>query len=88
MSANRIYNITKSHAVTLLEAAETIVRIVGRGTVEVRDKDADFPSRGALDIDRARVILGYEPKVDVEEGFQRYYEWLASSTFWAEQLSK
>jgi nucleoside-diphosphate-sugar epimerase len=88
MSANRIYNITKSHSVTLLKAAEMIVKIVGKGTVEVQDKSVDFPSRGALDIDRARVILGYDPKIDVEEGFQRYYEWLASSTFWAEQLSK
>jgi nucleoside-diphosphate-sugar epimerase len=88
MSANRIYNITKSHSVTLLEAAEMIVRIVGKGTVAIRDKDADFPSRGALDINRARVILGYDPQVDVEEGFRRYYEWLASSPFWAEQLSK
>jgi nucleoside-diphosphate-sugar epimerase len=85
MSANRIYNITKSHSVTLLEAAEMIVRIVGKGTVEVRDKDADFPSRGALDIDRARVILGYDPQVDVEEGFQRYYEWLENSLYWAEK---
>lgn len=85
MSANRIYNITKSHSVTLLEAAEMIVKIVGKGTVEVRDKDADFPSRGALDIDRAKVILGYDPKVDVEEGFQRYYEWLKNSLYWAEK---
>lgn len=85
MSANRIYNITKSHSVTLLEAAEMIVRIVGKGTVEVRDKDADFPSRGALDIDRARVILGYDPKVDVEEGFQRYYEWLKNSVYWSQK---
>jgi nucleoside-diphosphate-sugar epimerase len=85
MSANRIYNITKSQSVTLLEAAEMIVRIVGKGTVEVQDKDADFPSRGALDIDRARVILGYDPKVDVEEGFQRYYEWLKNSLYWAEK---
>ena len=85
MSANRIYNITKSHSVTLLEAAEMIVQIVGKGTVEVRDKDVDFPSRGALDIDRARVILGYDPKVDVEEGFQRYYEWLKNSLYWAEK---
>jgi nucleoside-diphosphate-sugar epimerase len=85
MSANRIYNITKSQSVTLLEAAEMIVKIVGKGTVEVRDKDADFPSRGALDIDRARVILGYDPKVDVEEGFQRYYEWLKNSLYWAEK---
>jgi len=85
MSANRIYNITKSHSVTLLEAAEMIVGIVGQGTVEVRDKDADFPSRGALDIDRARVILGYDPKVDVEEGFQRYYEWLKNSVYWSQK---
>jgi len=85
MSANRIYNITKSQSVTLLEAAEMIVRIVGKGTVEVRDKDADFPSRGALDIDRARVILGYDPKIDVEEGFQRYYEWLNNSLYWAKK---
>jgi nucleoside-diphosphate-sugar epimerase len=85
MSANRVYNITKSHSVTLLEAAEMIVRIVGKGTVEVRDKDADFPSRGALDINRARVILGYDPKVDVEEGFQRYYEWLNNSVYWSQK---
>jgi len=85
MSANRTYNITKSHSVTLLEAAEMIVRIVGKGTVEVRDKDADFPSRGALNIDRARVILGYDPKIDVEEGFQRYYEWLDNSVYWSKK---
>jgi len=85
MSTNRIYNITKSQSVTLLTAAEMIVKIVGKGTVEVQDKDANFPSRGALDIDRARVILGYDPKVDVKEGFQRYYEWLKNSLYWAEK---
>jgi nucleoside-diphosphate-sugar epimerase len=85
MSANRIYNITKSHSTTLLEAAEMIVKIVGKGTVQVRDKDADFPSRGALDIDRARVILGYNPQVNIEEGFQRYYDWLANSVYWSQK---
>jgi nucleoside-diphosphate-sugar epimerase len=88
MCRNMTFNITKSQSVSLLEAAELIVKIVGRGTIEVRDKDADFPSRGALNIDRARTILSFDPKVDVEEGFQKYYEWLAHSTFWAEQLSK
>jgi nucleoside-diphosphate-sugar epimerase len=83
MSANRTYNITKSHSVSLLEAAEMIVKIVGKGEIEVRDKDADFPSRGALNIDRAKVILGYDPKVDVEEGFQKYYEWLSQSPYWS-----
>jgi nucleoside-diphosphate-sugar epimerase len=85
MSANRIYNITKSCSVALLTAAEMIVALVGKGTVEVRDRDADFPSRGALDIDRARVILGYDPKIDIEEGFQRYYDWLKNSVYWSQK---
>ena len=82
MAANRTYNITKSHSVSLLEAAEMIVKIVGQGTIEVRDRDADFPTRGALSIDRARVILGFDPKVDVEEGFENYYKWLSKSPYW------
>jgi nucleoside-diphosphate-sugar epimerase len=85
MAANHTYNITKSHSVSLLEAAEMIVKIVGKGEIEVKDKDADFPSRGALNIDRARTILGYDPKVDVEEGFQKYYEWLSNSVYWSKK---
>jgi nucleoside-diphosphate-sugar epimerase len=82
MCRNMTFNITKSHSVSLLEAAEMIVKIVGQGTIEVRDKDADFPSRGALNIDRARTILSFDPKVDVEEGFQNYYNWLNNSVYW------
>ena len=82
MAANRTYNITKSHSVSLLEAAEMIVKIVGRGTIECCDRDVDFPTRGALCIDRAKVILGFDPKVDVEEGFQNYYKWLSESPYW------
>jgi UDP-glucose 4-epimerase len=83
MAKNNTYNITKSHSVTLLEAAEMIVKIVGKGEIEVRDKDADFPSRGALNIDRARIILGYDPKVDVEQGFNEYFKWLSGSLYWS-----
>ena len=82
MSANRTYNITKSHSVSLLQAAEMIVKIVGAGTIECCDRDANFPSRGALNIDRARTILGFDPKVDVEQGFQHYYKWLSTSSYW------
>jgi UDP-glucose 4-epimerase len=80
---NKTYNITKSHSRTLLEAAELAVKLVGKGNIVVRDKDADFPSRGALNIDAARRDFGFDPKVDVEEGFQKYYEWLNDSPFWS-----
>ena len=66
---NKTYNLTKSHSRSLLYAAELAVKIVGKGTIEVNDKDVDFPSRGALNIDSARRDFNYDPKVDVEEGF-------------------
>jgi nucleoside-diphosphate-sugar epimerase len=55
--------------------------------VQVRDKDADFPSRGALNIDAARGDFGYAPQVDVEEGFKRYYEWFITSPYWKNKLT-
>jgi nucleoside-diphosphate-sugar epimerase len=82
---NKTYNITKSHSKTLLEAAELAVKIVGKGTIEVRDRDADFPSRGALNIDAARKDLNFNPKVDIDEGFQIYYEWLNNSVYWSQK---
>ena len=84
-TTNKTYNITKSHSRSLLDAANLAVKIAGKGTIEVKDKDADFPSRGALNIDQARKDFGYDPKVDVEEGFQKYYEWLSSSPFWSQK---
>lgn len=80
---NRTFNITKSHSRTLYEAAQLAVKIVGKGTIEVRDKDADFPSRGALSIEAAKEAFGFNPKVDVEEGFQIYYDWLKNSVYWS-----
>ena len=82
---NKTYNITKSHSRSLLDAAELAVKIVGKGSIEVREKDIDFPSRGALNIDAAKRDFGYDPKVDVEEGFESYYRWLSDSTFWTEK---
>ena len=81
-----VYNITKSHSVSLYDAANLAVKIAGKGNIEVREKDSDFPSRGALDITAAKTDFGFDPKVDVEEGFNRYYEWLSNSPFWKSKL--
>lgn len=87
-TVNKTYNITKSHSRTLLDAAQLAVKIVGKGSIEVRNKDADFPSRGALNIDSARKDFGFDPKIDVEEGFQKYYEWLSGSEYYKVHLLK
>ena len=83
---NKTYNITKSHSRTLLEAAQLALKLAGGGTLLVKDKDADFPSRGALNIDAARKDFGYNPQVDVEEGFEKYYDWLSTSSYWQDKI--
>ena len=80
---NKTYNITKSHSVTLLKAAQMALELAGGGMLEVCPKDSDYPSRGSLNIDAARQDFGFNPKVDVEEGFQNYYEWLKNSEYYA-----
>lgn len=75
-TAFRTYNITRGTSRTLLEAAELIIKIVGKGKIKVTHKDQDFPSRGALSINAARRDFKFDPKVDIEEGFFKYYDWL------------
>ena len=86
LSRNKTYNITKSHSTSLLDAARLAVKITGKGSIEERGRDLDFPSRGALNIDAARKDFGFDPKVDVEQGFQAYYKWLSESSYWSNQV--
>jgi nucleoside-diphosphate-sugar epimerase len=83
-----VYNITRSDSklYTLGEAAQIAVTIAGSGELVINGREAGFPSRGRLSIDRAVHDLGYAPTVSVEEGFRRYHSWFESSTYWGETL--
>ena len=78
---SNIYNITRSEdrQWTLKDAAELAIKIAGKGDLIVADRDLSFPKRGRLSIMRAQRDLGYDPKVNVEEGFQRYYDWYSQN---------
>ena len=81
-SANgNIYNITRSEQRqwNLKDAAELAIKIAGQGSLEVAPRDLSFPKRGRLDISRAVRELGYNPQVNVEQGFQRYYDWYSQN---------
>ena len=81
-TANQTYNITRSASHTLHQAAILAIQTVGRaGHINFEGADAEYPSRASLCIDRAREDFGYEPKVDIEQGFQLYYNWLKSSLY-------
>jgi nucleoside-diphosphate-sugar epimerase len=79
---NQIYNITRSESHTLYEAALMVKNIVGSGEIIVNDRDFNFPSRGKLNIDKARQDFNYHPTIDIKEGFQRYYNWLRGFSYY------
>ena len=82
---NMTYNITRGSSRTLLEAAELAVKIAGSGTIQVNDRDDNFPSRGQLNIVRAQNDFSFTPTVNIEEGFQQYYDWLTNSIYWTKK---
>ena len=79
----KIYNITRGCSRSLMEAAELAVRIAGTGKIEIEEHDKSFPKRGSLNIDAARNDFGFAPKIDIEEGFQKYYDYLTHNSFWS-----
>lgn len=86
---NQIFNITRSSPklYTLADAAELAVKIASKGNIIMAPRDLSFPKRGRLSIAKARGCFGYEPKVDVEEGFRKYYDWFSTSQYWQGKIN-
>jgi nucleoside-diphosphate-sugar epimerase len=80
-----VYNITRGQSRTLLDAANIIQKIAGKGEIILQKKDDKFPSRDSLCIDAAINDLEYKPKTNLEEGLKYYYEWLSNSIYWFRQ---
>lgn len=86
VTENKTYNITKSHGVKLVDAAKMTIDMVTTGKIYVGPRDLDFPVRGSLNVDAARQDFGFNPRIGVQEGFHRYYEWLRNSPFWQKKI--
>jgi dTDP-glucose 4,6-dehydratase len=69
-------NIGNPNEMTLLDLAKLIIRLSG-STSELRfiPLPVDDPKVRQPDITRARTLLGWEPRVDVEHGLRETIEW-------------
>ena len=79
--ANLSFNITAGNATSLRTLAETIIDITDSSS-EIKDIGDHklYPSRGTLDISRAKDLLDYSPMVSLKEGLQKYYDWIRQHT--------
>lgn len=70
-------NIGSDRLVTIEELADIIIRVSGKKITKAYDLSAPQGVRGRnADITLARKILGWEPKVSLEEGVSKTYKWI------------
>jgi nucleoside-diphosphate-sugar epimerase len=72
---NQIFNLTYGRGRSLNEMADIIVAEFPGIGVDHMERDALMPERGTLSIDKAKQLIGYEPRYPLEIGYRRYIEW-------------
>jgi dTDP-glucose 4,6-dehydratase len=69
-------NIGNPREMTIKQFAEEIIRITGtKSEIEYKPLPVDDPKVRQPDIGRARKVLGWEPRVEFEEGITRTIEY-------------
>lgn len=69
------FNITYGHGYTLREFADILKTHIPDLEVNVIEEEDVFrPKRGALSIEKAKELVGYDPQVSLEDGIQRYLD--------------
>jgi len=72
-------NIGNPREMTIKEIAETIIRMTGaKSRIIYKPLPTDDPKQRRPDITRARTLLGWEPKVALEEGLVKTIEYFRS----------
>ncbi len=86
----QVFNIANGQRVTLNELLDTLKKIVGNteAAAEYRASRVGDVKHSLADITQAREILGYEPRVELEEGLRATLDWWKNSRFAGQPPSK
>ena len=72
-----VINIGNTNEITILELAKRIIALTGSSSeLSFAPLPQDDPLRRRPDITKAKTILGWEPKVPLEQGLQRTIDWV------------
>lgn len=77
---NEIFNMTAGKGRSLHELVTLVLEHFPEIEVEYVERDALRPFRGTLSVEKARKLIGYDPKTELEEGLAKYVEWYRSIT--------
>lgn len=72
-----VFNIGNTREITIIYLAKLIMRIIGKNNrIEYVSLPIDDPKRRSPDITKAKNILKWKPKIDIEEGLIEYLDWV------------
>ncbi|MFC1926554.1 NAD-dependent epimerase/dehydratase family protein [Chloroflexota bacterium] len=79
---NDTYNLSSGEGTTLIEIAQ-MIRLMMGGKNQIKDSKSRTGEiiRFVADLTKAKILLGYEPKIKVQEGIKRSTEWY-TKTIW------
>ncbi|MFL6208112.1 MAG: SDR family oxidoreductase [Pyrinomonadaceae bacterium] len=79
----QVINVANGERITLNELLEILKRLTGRADAqaEYRPPRVGDVRHSLADITRARELLGYEPRVGLEEGLRKTIDWWRQSRF-------
>tara|TARA_B100000989_G_C19266214_1_gene354262 strand:+ start:43 stop:606 length:564 start_codon:yes stop_codon:yes gene_type:complete len=75
-AAKQVFNMTFGKGRKLIDFIKILKKHYPYLKYEVKSKDKTKPSRGTLSISKARKLIGYKPKFDLEKGIKNYLEFL------------
>ncbi len=82
---NETFNITYGEARTIGEMANILNDHFEGVKINYIPKDSLTPDRGTLNIDKAKNILGFNPKNPIDIGYPKYIKWYKE--FWSNLIS-
>ena len=72
---NEVFNITYGAARQIKELTDIVLSEFPGLKIINNPRDGLMPERGTLNIDKAKQLLGYNPKYPIEKGFVQYINW-------------
>ncbi len=78
---NQTYNLDGLRPITVNEVAQTVRKVVGEVSIEHKEARPGDYGGNIVSSAKAQRDLGWQPKVDFEEGIRRYFEWYSSHVY-------
>ena len=74
-SVNQIFNMTYGSARSVRNMLDILRESFPDLSIKKIEKDKLTPKRGTLNVDKARTLIGYDPKWPLDKGYRMYVEW-------------